>query len=587
MATTHVAGTQLQARTQARPLTKPFLAMIGLVYLVVMHFFMPNPGGSGLALAFNPPTWLLSSVAIALGLYQVGTRGQIRYNKLTIGLFLCCVIMTVPVLYPHSELSLSVARLSGLWAGFLLFAVLQQFRFSNPQRQRLLWFVVIAVFIEALFGWVQYLVLEPGNPFGYNTDANRPYGIFQQPNVMASFLATGLALSGYLLTRQPIKYQRKVSHVALLYLIPAVVLPLLVVLASRTGWLSALLVVVLLIPYLMRFATKKRAVGWLVSVLIGVTIGLGTTLIGENNTLAERKVNLEGPRQYTFPQTLDMLIEKPFTGYGYGRFEAEYLVYTARQHQLNASYPPGLASMDHPHNETLYWGVEGGVLPILAMLIAAILVLYRIYAAKNGTRLAIFSLFIPIVLHTQLEYPFYHSAIHWVTFILLIYWVDQRKRAYRYAQLSIVSQTGLRVASLVLPLVTSFYMVTTLHTNYILTQFELSKPKDPDILNRVSNPIVWQERFDWDIYSTYLNIGLHQQNPEFIQPYVDWSLGVITHKPRPAFYNNLILAYQGLNDSEKAEQIRAEAQFLFPRRDFSDVQYVPPTTDALLRTDEE
>ncbi|MDF4604122.1 Wzy polymerase domain-containing protein, partial [Vibrio parahaemolyticus] len=57
----------------------------------------------------------------------------------------------------------------------------------------------------------------------------------------------------------------------------------------------------------------------------------------------------------------------------------------------------------------------------------------------------------------------------------------------------------------------------------------------------------------------------------------DWSLQIIKDKPRPAFYNNLILAYQGLDDSSKAEQIRAEAQFLFPNIDFSQVNYQPPS----------
>ncbi|GAK83398.1 lipid A core-O-antigen ligase [Vibrio ponticus] len=83
------------------------------------------------------------------------------------------------------------------------------------------------------------------------------------------------------------------------------------------------------------------------------------------------------------------------------------------------------------------------------------------------------------------------------------------------------------------------------------------------------------------MYSTYLNIGLITQNPEFIQPYVDWSLKIIKDKPRPAFYNNLILAYQGLGEDKKAEQIRSEAKFLFPKRDFDKVQYIAPDIDAL------
>ncbi|NOH64569.1 PglL family O-oligosaccharyltransferase [Vibrio sp. RE88] len=581
MATIHLAGTSLEPQAPKLPLIKPFLVSLAVVFLLAMHIFTPNPGGAGLALTFNTTTWMAVSFSLAIGLYQIGTQGVVRYNKLTIGLFLCCVLLTIPVFFPHSDFSLSQGKLFGLWAGYGLFFVLQQFRFSNKQKQRLLWFITIAVFMQALFGWFQYLVLQPDNLFGYDTLQNRPYGIFQQPNVMASFLATGLALSGYLLTRHPKKYNRHLSEVSLLYLMPVVTVPLLIIIASRTGWLGAFLAVVLLLSYLYRFATKKRFWGWLIAIIVGLAIGFSSNLFTDGESLATKRVNLESARQYTFPQTLDMLIEKPFTGYGYGRFEPEYIVYTARQHQLNPGYHPGLASMDHPHNELLYWGAEGGLLPVVAIVLAAVMVLVRIYNAKKGTRLAMFALFVPIVLHSQLEYPFYHSAIHWITFVVLLFWIDQRARSYRFASFSIVTKTLFRVMSLVVPIITSFYMLTALHTNYVLTQFETSNPKNPDLLSQVSNPIVWKDRYDWDIYSTYLNIGLYRQEAKFIQPYIDWSLKIIKEKPRPAFYNNLILAYQGLGDSERAEQIRSEAQYLFPERDFSQVQYIAPDIDAL------
>ncbi|OLF34674.1 pilin glycosylation ligase domain-containing protein, partial [Psychrobacter sp. Cmf 22.2] len=86
--------------------------------------------------------------------------------------------------------------------------------------------------------------------FGYNTVNNRPYGIFQQPNVMASFLATGLALSGYLLARQPHdKYLSWRQKIVFLYAIPLITIPLLVVLASRTGWLGAVIATAMVAPY--------------------------------------------------------------------------------------------------------------------------------------------------------------------------------------------------------------------------------------------------------------------------------------------------------------------------------------------------
>ncbi|MFA0414371.1 PglL family O-oligosaccharyltransferase [Vibrio renipiscarius] len=583
MATLHVTGTQLEYQPPRLPLIRPFLISIGLIFIVAMHFFMPNPGGSGLALSFNATTWIAFAASIAIGLYQIGTEGKIRYNKLTIVLFISCLMLTAPALYPDAEFLLVMNRLTGLWFGFSLFVVLQQFRFSNRQKQRLLWFIVIAVAMQAVLGWVQYTVLQPGNFMGYNTLSNRPYGIFQQVNVMASFLATGLVISGYLLARQPTKYQHKLSDVSLLYIMPALTIPLLIVIASRTGWLAAIIAVLLVIPYLYRFATRKRIIGWCLSAFAGVIIGFAAPSVFNPNgpDVIAAKANLESPRGYTFPQTLDMFVEKPFSGYGYGDFESDYMLYTARQHQLNADYHVGLPSMDHPHNEVLYWAVEGGLLPVLGIALAALFVLIRIYQTKKGTRLAMFALFVPIVLHSQLEYPFYHSIIHWITFIVLLYWVDQRANSYRIASLSRLSQTLLRVLSLVTPILVTAYMLSSLHTNYVLTKFELSKPQDPDILKQVTNPVVWKDRYDWDVYNTYLNVGLMTQDPQYIQPYIDWSLNIIKHKPRPAFYNNLILAYQGMGEAQKAEQIRSEAKFLFPKIDFDKVQYIAPDIDAL------
>ena len=582
MASIHLTGTSLEPQKPKLPLTKPFLASIAAILLIGMHVFTPNPGGSGLALSFNSTTWIAVFISIAIGFYQIGTQGFIRYNKLTVGLFLCCVLLTLPIIYPKSDFSLSQERLIGLWSGLTLFFILQQFRFSNKQKQRLLWFITIAVFIQAIFGWLQYLVLEPNNWFGYNTIENRPYGIFQQPNVMASFLATGLTLSGYLLTKHPKKYHSQLSEVILLYLMPVITVPLLLFLASRTGWLSAFLSVLFLLPYLYRFATSKRFWGWVISISMGLIIGSSVIFTTGGSAIVNEKTRMSDKARSLFlPQAMDMLIEKPFTGYGYGRFEPEYITYTARQHQLNPNYKPGMASLDHPHNELLYWGVEGGLLPVLAIIIAALIVLLRIYNAKQGTRLAMLALFVPLILHSQLEYPFYHSAIHWITFVILLFWVDQRARSYRTTNITLITSTLLRVMSLVVPTLVSFYMLTALHTNYILTKFETSETKDPQLLEQVTNPIIWKDRYDWDIYSTYLNIGLNLQEAKYIQPYIDWSLKIIREKPRPAFYNNLIIAYQGLGDTERAEQIRTEAQYLFPARDFTSVQYIAPTIDAL------
>ncbi|WP_375751538.1 PglL family O-oligosaccharyltransferase [Vibrio sp. HN007] len=574
MAIVHLSGTKLAAQKVKAPLNRQFMYAMGLTFMLAMHFYMPNPGGFGLELPFNSVTWIFLSFALGFGFYQTARNRVFRYTKLTIALLISSIILTLPILYTNASPSGAIERLVALWTGWLLFFVLQQFSLSNRHKQRLLWFIVIAVVIQTVFGYIQYLFPPDLSILGMNPHQSRPYGIFQQPNVMASFLATGLVLSGYLLARQQQKYGQRLSRTTLLYLMPAVTVPLIVVLASRTGWLGASLGTVLVLPYLYKFSTKRRLFGWFTSVIVGIAAGFMLSYSTGNTNQIIEKADLDGVRSITYPQAVDMFIEKPFTGYGYGRFEPEYIVYTARQHQLNPNYFPGVPSMEHPHNELLLWGVEGGLVSLIGIAIAVLFVLAKLMSVRNGTRLAITALFVPIVIHTQLEYPFYHSAIHWIAFIVLLFWLDQRSANYKNYHFSKLTRLSMRLNSLLLPAITTAFMATVLHSNYVLIKFETSSPKNPEILEKLTNKIAWKDRIDWDIYSSYLKLGLVTGEKNLLKPYVDWSSEAIKHKPRIDMYKNLIIAYQGMGQETKAEQIRDEAQYLFPNTDFSNVQLV-------------
>ncbi|MBL4828310.1 MAG: PglL family O-oligosaccharyltransferase [Aliivibrio sp.] len=572
-------GTQLEPDHSNAPLNRPFFIALSFLFIIAMHLFQPNPGGAGLSLAFNAASWIPFSFAVAIGFYHTAKQGILRYTKFTAGLFIVCITLTVPLFFNDALPSIALPRLIALWAGFIFFVILQQFTFANRQKQQLLWLVVLAVCIESLFGYAQFLLLEPNNIFGYNTITNRPYGIFQQPNVMASFLATGLALACYLLARQPIKYDRHPLSLVLLLLTIVLTIPLIVVLASRTGWLSAILVLVMIAPYMWRFTNKRRFFLWIVALLVSLCLSIALVQYSQHKTngngLAEQtlihKSNLQSARAYIFPQALDMFLEKPLTGYGYGRFESQYTLYTAKQHSLNANYHPGLPSLSHPHNELLFWAVEGGIIPILGLLLAVALIVNRILKTQRYTRLAILALFMPISIHTQLEYPFYHSVPHWITFILLLFWVDQLSCKRKKINITQPTKVSLRLLSLIIPITVSYYMLSVIHTNDVLTRFETTRPIQPDILFEVSNSNAWQDRYNWNIYSTQLKLGIQQNKPELIQSYIDWSEELIKSKPRPAFYKNLIIAYEGLKQLKQAEDIRAEASYLFPVEDFSDV----------------
>ncbi|MGR6841281.1 PglL family O-oligosaccharyltransferase [Aliivibrio wodanis] len=577
MATLLTQGTQLEARKVRKPLTKSFLFSLSTLFFVCAHFFQPNPGGSGLHLAFNAISWIPASIAIAIGVFHIAKQGLLKYSTLTLVLSLSVILLSIPLFYHDASPELALGKFLGLWAGLIFFITLQQFAFSNKQKQWLLWCIIGSVLIETSIGYIQYIFLKEGNGFGYNVIVNRPYGIFQQPNVMASFLATGLAIASYFLARQPTKYRENIIALTLLYATIIFTVPLIIVLASRTGWLATIFSITLLTPYMWKYCTKQRFFSWILAIVIGFSGHYALLEISKeketnNASTIIQKTSLANARQYIFPQALDMFLEKPITGYGYGNFEAEYTLYTAKQHQLSTTYRPGLPSMEHPHNEVLYWGVEGGVVAILGLLIAAGGVLLKIRKSKLDTQFALLALIAPIFIHSQLEYPFYHSMVHWFTFIILLFWIDQLSCKYKKRHIGDIIKVALRISSLVLPIVTAFYMLSTLHTNWVLTKFETTRPMNPDILNQVTNPVAWEDRFNWDVLSAQLTIGIMNKKSELITPYITWSKELIKTKPRPAFYQNLIIAYQALGQVQNAEDIRREAIFLFPNNKFESVE---------------
>ncbi|MFT6142098.1 MAG: O-antigen polymerase, partial [Psychromonas sp.] len=100
------------------------------------------------------------------------------------------ILFCIPLFYPNNALAdQSYTRLMGIFTGLLLFISLQQFQFDKKNLEKLLLLIVLAGFIQACYSLTQDYLLPADNIFGYDVGYGRPYGIFQQPNVLASFMA--------------------------------------------------------------------------------------------------------------------------------------------------------------------------------------------------------------------------------------------------------------------------------------------------------------------------------------------------------------------------------------------------------------
>ncbi len=535
-----------------------------LYWLLGMHFFMHNPGGAGLYLPFNAWGWIFASLVIGMGLWQVTLQQKLAFSSLQTGLWLGGLLLLLPMAYPGFELKdYAIPRLLVLFTGLLFLFCLYQWQLAREARDRLLYLLLGAVAIEALLGLVQYYLLTPGNWLGYDTQTNRPYGIFQQPNVMASFMATGLSLAIWLELRGLANGWLR----GLRYGVILAASLLLVVLQSRVGQLGGLLALLLLAPQLYRQRQLGRVLG-----LVGLGIALG--LVSQYG-MAGAKRGLEmyqsgGMRSIYWPYAAKLIAEAPWTGWGYGSFESVFLQHYMADKALNPAMVQIEYNLDHPHNEFLYWAVEGGLAPMLGMALMGGALLWRLGRAGWVKGTAMLALVIPILLHTQTEYPFYHAIALWWALLLLIHVLDAEVeeggtaghanwREYVYRPWLL-----LRFLAIGIPLIVVPFMLTALHTAWVVTKYERGGYKQPALLLDIVNPMAWLTRVEFDVNAVRLMVGLQANNKTELEAYLDWGQAFVRHTPRANIYANMVIALNALGRVEEADRLRADALVLYP-----------------------
>ena len=545
------------------------LGSFAVFFIFAAHYLQLNRAGVGLELPFNVMGWIPLSVAIGTGLLVIAKREAFRFTDLSARLAVLVCLLILPFFLPQANQDASLDRMLGLLGGLLLFTGLYQCKFEEDQKLLLLLLVVIAVWVEMIIGWDRFL-----RSIGIGISETRPawegppHGVFQQRNLLASFVATGIVLSGYILGYSGQLHGRKFqTYYPVLLLLPLAGIHLLNAVFSRTGWLGTGLGVILVLPYLWRNARKVISACWLLSIVGGLLLTWTLSKATDWDAPDREMVTVESLRQVHFPQTIEMVLAKPVLGYGYGRFEKSYLQFTADRYAQGLSDQPGISRLDHPHNELLFWAVEGGGYALVILLLAAWFVFRRLLALPVPHRLAMIGVFFPIVLHTQVEYPFYQSLLHWIVFIVFIFWTDQLTAANREQPVKSTLLPG--ISGVLIPVLTIPFMVTTLHAGYLFTRFESGTDPNVESLARIINPAAYNDRINWSIMSRLVLTAAINNTPELARPYIEWAPELLERKPRPNFYRFLVLAYKVTGDEENMRRVQEEAQYLFPGESFA------------------
>ena len=484
------------------------------------------------------------------------------------------MLLTLPLAYaPLAGFPLGAWRVAGLIAGLLFLFSCLQFRYSRRTLSLLLYTTLLLVFIQALEAILQLFAPTWSLAPLYG---KRAYGFFFQPNVLASFIATGLSLV-LMLFLLPLfalprhEHLRKGGLLILLVFFSA----LLVWLQSRVGWLGGGVAAIL---FLCRFGPRfpKRGTTAAVCMLGGGLLALAVWQCADGMVTTIPHTQSNQARWTMLNDTLSMIAQKPMLGWGYGSFEYDFQHFRINQHPPT----PITEIASHPHNEILLWVVEGGMLAFVGigvMALGYIQTVLRVFRhdkqafatgqSHAGLPTALMFAQMPILLHTQLEYPFYLSALHFVVFLLFIAIADQLSdEAISQRRLSPRHTSALSGVMSVLALGLTIVMGYAFKGKEAIAQVETYRMADITPLQTLPALSRWvlRERVTFDENVHALLMFNHSRDEQALTRYRHWAQAYLKQHIDKNVYANLIIILQHQHCGTMAEQYRQDAARFFP-----------------------
>ena len=536
-------------------LKKLFKTIFALYMLAGMHFNMEHVGGYGLYLPFNIIGWMFLSLLIGLGFWQIGKTGKIIFSQFNCLCWIGFGLMCLPLLYPNNEYAdFAIMRLLGLSGGLLLFLSFQQYHFTREERYWFLYVILGSVLIQILLAVSGSLLLSIN--FLENT-LDPSFGALAQKNIFSTFIATGAVISLFLLLNHQSAIHSNFK-LGIIFSVPFLVCTQFYSLQSRTGALALAFGIGFMLVF--SFQKNKQVFLWIGSALIGLLVGFKTPYESRSEKALDYS---ENTRMLTYQLTAELIKNNPLFGVGYGNFLSAFRLHYAQRKQEEPSLKTiGNSNMDHPHNETIFWMVEGGIIPLAGLLIIAGGFLIMLWKIKKKEAWAMAGLVTPILIHTQLELPFYLSLIHWFIFIFLLYFMDEE---YGISHEAIIQlPVFICIIAILLPIIIIYYMTTTLQTAKAITRFERTGFSKPSLLVSVKNPRAWQKKYETIVMKLDLRIAKQTKDYKKLKDYIDWAENYVKHSPYLFIYYDLATAYQAMGDKEKAWEVYRYAQYLYP-----------------------
>jgi O-antigen polymerase len=538
--------------------------LLGLVFLIAPFISAPNIGGTGLRLPFNTSIWVTFPWLIYLGLFTVLNKKEIVLPKG--GLFFVPFLIAI-IVVGYSNNSEPVAwlfRQATIFAGFAFFFILFQFQLKTRQIELILYGLVISTGLHAIVTIVQVhfpAILPPWLPPSFN---NKPTGLFQQVNIQASYMATGIVTMAYLLSRPYFRNQGLLNKVFISFLVSANSYVLFLT-GSRIGLLTLVLGLFLVGCARYRFLEPKKIFIALLISLISMSAFIAKEEISQSveKTKLLSKGEYKAARLSMYKIGFDLVLAKPLTGHGIGSFKK---VWSQQAGKFIKEFPnaalPTIIYTSHPHNELLYWLIEAGIVVVAGILLLVFGIGLALYKCGFSRGLAYTAILTPITLHTQVELPFYGSSLHWLTWIFLLFLPMQHLATTFNVSLSNSAKNLIYLSGAGASVLCSVFMLHTYKAQTDIFNFLMTDSKPPYLQTAMSN--IYFKSFAVELaMRAKLYNGLESGNHGYVDEFTNWAIQRGNGNSLQN-YEDLLKAYAYYNYKKMDCAVIIEAHKIYP-----------------------
>lgn len=452
-----------------------------------------------------------------------------------------------------------------------VFGILFFLSLFNSFSKNKVWVLVLIIyfsgFIQTCWGIIQLWFL----PSLLDT-SNFPSGVFQQRNVMSSYITTTFIASLMLISTYPVPSKKINTLVCNSINLFALVVGILITSINSSATYLAL---VISLPFMLiaHWENKKSILRVIIILFVGLFIGVaisrgsitGVGFIQNITGISIEGALNSGGREIIWSICWEMFKDNWLTGVGYGNFEHAFLEYQAQYYQQYGVYT--FEKLNHPHNEFILWAVEGGVLPALAFSFYTLYIIYRMI--KMGKPALIYAaLLLPLVIHALLEFPFYHSAIHWILFVTLLFIFEIE--ASNGNTVKITKKIFVNSVASVVTLGAALFFITNMQAINILNRFNHSdiEKRNMAVLSNITNHFTVQTHLDYFAMKVFINRGMAEKDITYINKSILLSKKLNANHPRPAYYKNMLIGYEALGDKENFKVKLDEARYFYPLNEY-------------------